>query len=377
MILYHGTTRSSASQIRQHGFVPRRPSRRVWFASSRNYAKHRAHTKAKRANDRPVVLRCNLNLNALGLGGGRIVNQNGIVAIRGQVPASVLCEDSRLLGQLPPHLDIPHSAAGLAGWLNGILGLRPHKGIGRRHPGLQRLLTWLRNRADANPRGVITEQELLGVAQQWLPEFFEDVEVDFEHLRALPAHGKAARRARLSELEPGTEEEEDDEAVGEQEEEILDCLMSAKPRRRVRGLKLLADLGGADLFEWTMMFLGDEDLSVQVAALEAMRASPDVNPALIADLATDDDRRIRAAALEVLAVHEADVEEDPGRRKWLWAGVTDPDTHVRLSMVKHLRELDPGEHRDIFETLLYDPNPEIARAARRLTVGKGFGKAAW
>ena len=35
------------------------------------------------------------------------------------------------------------------------------------------------------------------------------------------------------------------------------------------------------------------------------------------------------------------------------------------------------EHRDVFEAALYDPHPQIAKAARRLTQGMGFDKIVW
>ena len=367
MILYHGTTRSSAVKIRIHGFTPRRPSRRVWFARHRGYAWRRAQTKARRAQDHPVVLKCDIHLETLRahLGSKRVINQNAVVAIGGPVPASVLCE--KISTNTPPQ-DVLNSAAALTSWLNEILNLRPHKGIGQRHPGIRRLLLWMNNRLSANPRGTIGRRELLSNASQWLPEFFAGVEVDFEHLRTLPMRGMQVSSTAPIENTIDEIESEDDE------EEILDCLLSEKPRRRVRGLQLLAAQGGPDLFDWSMMFLGEADLSVQVAALEAMRASPDVNPALITDLADDDDRRVRAAALEVLAACE---DETSDTRKWLWARMTDPDAHVRMTMVKHLSHLDPADNHDVFEAALHDPNPEIARFASRLTSGKGFRKAAW
>jgi hypothetical protein len=45
--------------------------------------------------------------------------------------------------------------------------------------------------------------------------------------------------------------------------------------------------------------------------------------------------------------------------------------------VKYLDRLDPKEHRDVFETALYDPHPHIAKVARRLTQGMGYEKIIW
>ena len=38
MIVYHGTTARRARRICQEGFLPKKPSRRVWFAEGRTYA---------------------------------------------------------------------------------------------------------------------------------------------------------------------------------------------------------------------------------------------------------------------------------------------------------------------------------------------------
>ena len=381
MIVYHGTTRRNANQIRVRGFLPRKPSRRVWFTQHRGYAKQRANCQARRAQDHPVVLKCDVNVDSLRKqhGGSRVISQNHVIAIRGKVPASAICEEPGNLTHLPlefTHLplecNVPNSPGTLARWLNEVLSLKPHKGVSRNDPAVQRLLTWISNRFHANPRGTINRQELLAVARQWLPDFFEGVEVDFQHLRTLPAHGSMTAASANDE---DVEEEPPPRDPHDDEEEILDCLLSEKPQRRIRGLQLLTRRRDPDLFEWAMMLLGDAELSVQVASLQAMRQSPDVVPALIEDLAEDDDRRVRAAAIEVLAVCEGEGADDD--RKWLWAGMTDPDSHVRMTVVKHLQELEPEQYRDIFDAALHDPNPEIARLAGRLTEGKGFGKPSW
>ena len=64
-------------------------------------------------------------------------------------------------------------------------------------------------------------------------------------------------------------------------------------------------------------FVDDEDESVAVAALEALAESDDVNPFIVEDLASASERRLRAAALEVLALHD---ETDPA--KWVWAAAS-------------------------------------------------------
>jgi len=401
--VYHGTTRRSARRIRVEGFQPKKPSRRVWFAQSRHYAQQRARHKARRSGDRPVVLTCNVDLEALSarFGRGHVFHRGTVIAIRGSVPASVLRPGSREPDGLSLFLDIPDEPTGLARWVNDLLGLKPHKGVSRRHPGIQRLALWVNNRLAQNQDAQVNEQELLAVACQWLPEYFEGVQVDFQHLRALRVRGSAGEVARAGKtapdaaLEPGVGGggarqngdrgvDEDGRQAGDRgvdeagqiddprESEALECLLSPKPQRRTRGLDLLARMEVPDLFEWSMMFVDDEDESVAVAALQALAGCGDINPFLVQDLAAASERRLRAAALQVLALHD---DADPGR--WVWAGVTDPEPHVRMTLVRHLDRLDPVTHGQVFQAALNDPNPEIARQARRHAEGRGIAKLAW
>jgi len=65
MIVYHGTTNRRARRICVEGFLPRKPSGRVWFAESRAYALGRAKTQARRSRDRPVVLACDIDIHRM------------------------------------------------------------------------------------------------------------------------------------------------------------------------------------------------------------------------------------------------------------------------------------------------------------------------
>lgn len=381
MLVYHGTTRRNARRIRADGFRPRGNTRRVWFARSRHYARQRAKHKAGRSGDRPVVLACRLDIQALQerLGGGRVFHRGNVISVRGTVPASVLCPQPRDAGPLSFLYDVPDEAFGLARWINRLLHLRPHKGVGHRHPGIQRLVTWVRNRVAVNPNARLSQQELLAVATQWLPEFFDGVQIDFEHLRALRVRGPRTEDEEIAEGETGsgagTDADEDDDDGGKddpREGEALDRLLSPRSEHRARGLVLLAEMEIPDLFEWCMMFVDDDDESVAVAALQALAKCDDVNPFIVEDLASTNERRLRAAALDVLATHDPD-----NRGQWVWAGVTDPEPHVRMTLVRHLGVLDPAVHEDIFQAAVNDPNPEIARQARRQAEGRGLTKLSW
>ncbi|MEW6753847.1 MAG: hypothetical protein AB1505_23130 [Candidatus Latescibacterota bacterium] len=359
MIVYHGTTQRAARRIRITGFLPRPPSRRVWFAERKTYAQQRARSQARRAHDRPVVLACQLDVAALRerLGSRRVMHQGQVIAVWGPVPAAVL----RCHGWL----GVPADPAELVHWVDAVLGIKPYKGPGKSHPGIVRLCRWIQNRSAVHPRGEVGERELLALAQQWLPEFFAGVEVDFASLRTLP---RAAPAPQASEPEVPPWEQE---APDRREEEAMACLESDKPRRRQRGLELLADLQDPDLGDWCAMFLQDEEPSVRVKALEVLRGCDDVEEEVVGPLAEAEEKTVRAAAIEVLLRHGRETAE------WFWRGVTDPEPHVRLTTARHLQELDPQSGALCLQTALYDPHPEVARLARRATAGKGFGPPRW
>ena len=50
---------------------------------------------------------------------------------------------------------------------------------------------------------------------------------------------------------------------------------------------------------------------------------------------------------------------------------------VRMTLVRHLDRLDPAAHEEIFQTAVNDPNPEVARLARRQAEGRGIARLAW
>ena len=134
MIVYHGTTDRRARRICEEGFLPRKPSRRVWFARGKGYALRRATTQARRSHDHPVVLTCNIDVTQLKarVGPKRVFYGNGILAVKAHVPVSVLRGAAPEIGQ-------PTSPEELAEWANRLLGLKPWKGVGRHHPGIERL----------------------------------------------------------------------------------------------------------------------------------------------------------------------------------------------------------------------------------------------
>ena len=355
MIVYHGTTDRRARRIATEGFVPKKPSRRVWFAESRRYALGRARTQARRARDRPVVLTCNIDPIQLRerLGPHCVFHRNHVIAISGRVPVTVL--------RSRPEAEVPASPEELAAWVNRLLGLKPYKGPGRRHPGIERLSRWVAHRLASQPRAKIHPSELVQLARQWLPEFFEGVEVDPENLRV-------HRSVKTVEVQVETALVE----LDAREEEALDCLIASTPKRRIRGLKLLTDMEEPDLFDWCVMFLDDESADVRVAALHTMLRCEDGDAEVIAPLAESEDKRVRAAAIAALAKHSG---EDA--LHWFEWGLKDPYACVRLETAAVLSQLDPAEHRAIFELALYDPNSQIAHLARKFTAGKGYGEGKW
>ncbi len=355
MIVYHGTSDRRARRICEDGFFPKKPSRRVWFATGRGYALRRAKVQARRRRDRPVVLTCEINLAQMRkhLGPKRVFYGNGVIAIDGDVPVTVL--------RSHPDLGQPSSPQQLATWVNQRLGLKPYKGVGQRHPGIQRLSRWVVNRLSSQPHSQIAPAELLAMACQWLPEFFEGFQIDAEHLRHYRKVGSIEVETQVAPPQPDP-----------REQEALDCLFDASPKQRVRGLSLLSQTEVVDLFDWCVMLLDDESVSVRLAALQIMLRCQEGDPETILPLATAENKRIRGAAVAVLAKHSGQYAP-----YWFERGLKDPSPCVRVETAKLLAHLEPIEHRSIFELALYDPNPEVARLARKLTAGKGFAKPTW
>lgn len=351
MIVYHGTTRRRAERICQEGFLPKKPSKRVWFAAGHGYALRRAKTQARRAHDRPVVLTCDIHIDQMRatFGKRRVMIRNGIIAIDAPVPVAVLRSH-------PGAADQPATPDELAAWVNWLLRLKKHKGVSPRDPGVQRLSRWVVNRLATQTRSIIRKTELLEMARRWLPDYFGDVVIDPERLHA-------SRRPHTIEL---TVDIDDATPSDEQEDEAVECLEDERAERRVRGLELLAKMTHPDLAEWCAMFLDDEAADVQVAALRAMQTCHDADPEVIRPLAESDDRRVRAAAIAALA-------RLGGRQaaRWVERGLKDPEPCVRVESAALLDQFDPARHPLIFELALHDLNPNIVRRAEKLTGKKG------
>ncbi len=353
MIVYHGTTRRAARQIARDGFQPRSPSRRVWLSRSKSYAKQRAHAKSRHARDRPVVLAVDIDLKTLRqrYGSQQVRESGGVISINAAIPASSLRSHYGL--------GMPETAEEIARWINAVLAVKAHKGVSPRHEGVLRLARWIDNRLATHPNARLGEKELLARAAQWLPDHFVAVEIDFEHLRVWPkvAREAQAQQAAFEVAGPGDR----------REEEAIACLESDKPQRQVRGLQLLADLDDPDLFEWCVLLLGAGPPQSAVGILKVMRRCADIQPELLVPYAESEHKAVRGAAIEVLVLRSG--EQAP---KWFWRGLTDPAPHVRLSAAKFLNRLDPRTHRDSFAAALYDPHPQVAQAARKLTQHMGF-----
>ena len=359
MILYHGTTRKRAARIRAIGFLPHRS--RIWFSTDKQYANRRAKTQARRASDHPVTLTCDLNMGILRqyYGSRGALKQGHVVVVRGKIPPSVLVDATG-----DAHLPYIFTADQLAKWINGVLRVKPHKGVSRRHPGILRLELWIRNRLANNPKATFTPKELLSLAWQWIPEHLSQFKIDPETLRAVRIPVEAAKV------------EWPDVSVSEQpvspdEERIINHLMAKKPSGRIKGLRLLAESEDPDLFEWCVMFFDDPEVEVRVSVLETMRVCEDPETEMIADLVDDEDKRIRAAAIAFMTKHGEDQEA------WFRMGLTDPDTHVRVVTTRYLDELDAAVHHSLFELALYDPNPKVQEAAKKMTAGKGYEAEQW
>ena len=352
MELFHGTTRRSAEQIALEGFVPRKPSRRVWFAQSKGYALRRAKVKARRGRDRPVVLVCDLDLAALRrkLGTGRVVYRAGIVAINGRLPVTVL-------RHAPGVWDPPSTEPELAAWLNNVLGLKAHRGIGRNDPGLIRLARWIRNRRTSQPNSRLRDAEIVERAAGWLPEWFRNISID-------PATLRVHRRAAELTVEPGLEQPERTEEIAD---EVEEALASGNARRRLRGLRRLGRAGDPDLVDWCALMLGDEDHTVRRTALGLIARSEDGDPHLLVPYARCSHKGLRSAAVAGMVRLGGDAAAE-----WCTTGLRDPDDVVRIATARELERFDPRRHRRLFELALYDPNTQVAEIARKLSAHQGY-----
>jgi len=355
MIVYHGTTERRARRICADGFFPKKPSRRVWFAETKGYALGRARTQARRTHDRPVVLTCELNIAHARerFGKKKVFHKHGVIAIDARVPVSVL-------RSFPGAIDTPVSPQELADWVNYLLGLRRHKGVGPRNPGIQRMSRWAVKRLSSGGKKTIKSTELVDKARRFLPELFEDYIIDAEHMLAY-------RRVKTIKVETAVAG-----SAPRQEAEALECLDSSKVERRVRGLSILAEIRDPDLYEWCMMCLEDSSVNVRVAALRTMHICDSIHPEDIVPLTDSENKQIRGAAIAVLAKHSANARE---KTSWFRRGLTDPNPCVRVEAARLLPDLDPKAFKAIFAIALHDPNRDVARRARKLTEHKGY--AAW
>ncbi len=359
MIMYHGTTMGRARKICEAGFLPCRPSKRVWFARARGYAEGRARTQARRAHDRPVVLTCDIDLERLRarLGKGRVLHSRGVVAVHGTVPVTAL----RSIPLVP---GTPSGPDELAAWLNDILQVKPWKGVSPRSRGVQRLSRWVVDRVLSKPHTAIPGTELLAMARRWLPEHFEGYVI-------VPGTVKAYRTGVPS---IDVDVREDEALSGEPGPQHLEWLAQRDPAQRVRALAELHKQGDPDLFEWCMLMVDDPDTEVRLAALHWMARSEagDADPTPIIPLASSRDDRVRGAAVAVLTRHG-------GREAPVWAeyGLKDPSACVRAETAAFLSEFDPVHHRSLFETAIHDPNPEIARRALRLSAGHPWARSTY
>jgi len=152
---------------------------------------------------------------------------------------------------------------------------------------------------------------------------------------------------------------------GAREALALDLLERGNARQRIRGLGILAAIDDADLFEWCAMFLDDEELQVRLAAIRTMHECRQIEPDVLEPLARSENKRVRAAAVAVLARHGG-----PEAERWYERGLRDPEPCVRTATARLLKLLDPKRHRRLFDLARYDPNPQIEALAKRLTTTK-------
>ena len=343
MTFYHGTTLRSAIRIAEIGFLPRKGT--VWFTTSKNRAQRRARQKARKTASPPFVFVCKIDVQELSnrLGRNLVMHSKRFLAIRGRIPPTVILNSSELIAR----------------WVNQILQGESYESISPDHPGIDRLSRWVENRLKAGTDGTIRPKELSQKLQQWLPNFFRGVKIAPEDLRF-----DYSPELVEFETEPSLE------PVDSREENALNALAHARPKRRIRGLELLAQLEHEDLYEWCTLLLLDESVEVRIVALQTIVHCDDGDPEVLMPFVESQNKRIRAAAIAALAKHST--EDAP---RWFEQGLKDCEACVRLETAALLPTLDVTQHREIFELALYDPNPEIRQMAQNLTAKKGYADA--
>ena len=343
MNFYHGTTLRSAISIAEMGFLPKKGA--VWFTTGKNRAQRRARQKARKTASPPFVFDCEIDVQELynRLGKNLVMRSKGFLAVRKRIPPTVILNSSELI----------------ASWISQILQGESYQSISPHHPGIDRLSRWVENRMNAGTDSAIRPKEFSQRLQQWLPNFFRGVEISPEDLRF-------DYSPELVEFEAEPSLEPDDS----REENALDALADAKPKRRIRGLELLAQLEHEDLYDWCTLLISDESVEVRIAALQTIVHCDDGDPEVLLPLAESQNKRIRAAAIAALAKHST--EDAP---RWFERGLKDREPCVRLETASLLPTLDAIEHQEIFELALYDPNPAIKHLAEKLTKGKGYADA--
>ena len=336
------------------GLLPKRPSRRVWFAVEKGYAQRRAKTQARRRHDRPVVLKCNLNLGELRSRYGirRVICRAGVIAIDGWVPVGVLSD-------FPASYGAPLTPEEIAQSVNQLLQIPAHKGAGPRHAGTERLFDWLERRRAHRPRGRIRYEEFCERARQAFPELFSL----YAPIDAKPRRAKWSSVPTM-EVESGKVPEIPPDP---RENTALQLLEDEKPEKRIRGLRLLQRLRDPDLSDWCAIYLEDRSPQVVEAALRIMGTCEEGDPEVVLPFVSSEDRAIRAGAMGALAAIDTE-----NQLTWIEEGLRDPEPCVRLAVLPILESLDPKEHRRPFELALHDPNDDVRRRVREMTRGKGF-----
>ena len=269
MTFYHGTTLRSAIRIAEMGFLPRKGV--VWFTTSKNRAQRRAKQKTRKTASSPFVFVCEIDVQELSnrLGKNFVMHSKGFLAIRGRVLPTVILNSSELIAR----------------WVSQILQGESYQNISPHHPGIDRLSRWVENRMNASTDSPIRPKEFSQRLRQWLPNFFRGVKISPEDLR-FDYSPELVEFETESSLEP----------VDSREENALEALADAKPKRRIRGLELLAQLEHEDLYEWCTVLISDESVEVRIAALQTIAHCDDGDPEVLLPLAESQNKRIRGSS---------------------------------------------------------------------------------
>ena len=188
-MLWHGTSLDRANSILELGFKDERGKRGVFFTSTVTITSLRAaQARASTEKCGPAIFAANCDLNTLEYGKefrveNHIIETHYIfrATIANRIVKYLLtCHGFYSIGKIVTRDDFTDIAitqssgnTGIAYWLNSFLDLDDSECISEYHPVIGQIKAWV-DEQYANDRIIpITDEEILILAKEYLPEYFK------------------------------------------------------------------------------------------------------------------------------------------------------------------------------------------------------------